>query len=238
MIQRGRFLTQYAMSVLIVVCALSIISCKGWTQSSQEYTPRSIGVCLLNDASYPVNTAAVEEGINQVFRNVKTHVQILKFGIVERHLFTGDLDLFHTDLAIALWRVCSPDSRIILVLSNSRRKNGEIKVSYTTDSESVADPGSEDLDTGAIVDRDFGYIIHFEAEENYRLTGPEGEPLLIGMLSHEIGHLFGIEHTNDPQSFMFWRMTLSERKWTPEVIHAFREKAFTTHWFIKSRSRL
>ena len=143
----------------------------------------------------------------------------IHFQIVESLPYRGDLTLFPLDQAFLLQRLHTR-GEIRLIFSNRKGREESL---YLTDKETT------NMLAGSSHPY-YGHVVIYNVEGRAGKTDAAGHPALVTALKHEIAHLFGVEHSRDPRSFMYTPSSRSQGGWTDEVIEQINEQR-ARHWF-------
>jgi hypothetical protein len=194
------------LTVLIIFFVL--LSAARVQEIDATHATRTIEVCVLNDKESPVKAEVIWQAINSVSREYENHVSI-RF---EAHTFVpfkGNVAILPVDFGRFVNNVCTPSNEVRIIFTNEAmefpRKDGRIEelVGYTHENT--------------------GVIILYNVEKQSRDLDQGGNSALETSLKHEIGHLFGLEHTTDKESFIHFTSNLSRGRWTIEVERLIKE---------------
>ena len=70
--------------------------------------------------------------------------------------------------------------------------------------------------------RSVGLMTIRQQQRTMTIFAFSSETDLIATIAHEFGHAFGIEHTQDPASIMFYQLTAQQQQLTPVDVEAWR----------------
>jgi len=169
---------------------------------------RTIEVCVLIDKESPVKAEVISQAINSVSREYENHVRI-RFKAHTFVPFKGNVGILPVDFSRFVKHVCAPSNEVRIVITNEAmefpRPDGRIE------------------ELLAYADDYAGVIIMYNVEKQSRDRDQGGNPALETSLKHEIGHLFGLEHTTDLESFLHFTSNSSLGRWTIEVKRLIKE---------------
>jgi len=169
---------------------------------------RTIEVCVLNDKAFPVRAEVIWKAISSVSREYENHVRI-RFKAHTFVPFKGNTGILPVDFSRFVKHVCAPSNEVRIVITNESmefpRPDGRI----------------EELVAFAL--ENTGVIIMYNVENQSRDLDQGGNSNLETSLKHEIGHLFGLDHTTDTESFLYFSGKLSRGRWTVEVERLIKE---------------
>ncbi|MEK7464667.1 MAG: matrixin family metalloprotease [Patescibacteria group bacterium] len=182
------------------------------TSSTLPETKRTIGVCVLKDTAGVISDSAVNSAISEVFEEYKYNVGI-SFEVLDRSSYSGIINPDLVSARISNGRpYCALSTNIVILFTNqeSMRVRVRKRLFRKTITTSVEYFGEAYQNRGLIV------IYHFQ--QNIGMINMSGKPLLPAILKHEMGHLFGLEHSKNTESFMYAIANSSFGKWTPSII--------------------
>ncbi|HWP44073.1 MAG TPA: matrixin family metalloprotease [Blastocatellia bacterium] len=179
---------------------------------------RVITVSLLNDESAPAPEDIIFRLVSAASAEYEKMVDI-ELKVVEYIPYSGDLTLHPMDQAFLLSRL-STKGEIRIIFSNRAGRS---------ESDLIADKESGDHLAGASHPY-FGHVIIYDVEGQAAKRDRAGNPALLTVIKHEIAHLFGVEHSEDADSFMSTPSSRSFGRWTEEVIQRIVERR-QKRWF-------
>lgn len=209
--------------ILTLIC----IGYLAWAGEIPQNDIRIIKVCVLNDAQYPVQKELIKKILAATFQEYKENV-----GIVFE--FDGTiLDYNPPDIWL------SPPAPMI---SSQQEEYAEKQKAYLrticpTDEIRIIFSNliAPNLGGGFILGQshsEYGIVMIYAADWEYAnhvidipLTDQDGNLLTITVLKHEIGHLFGLEHSQDKESFMYCG-SRNFGRWTEETIEAIKNNKY------------
>jgi len=194
------------MTVLIIIFVL--LSAARVQESSATHAIRTIEVCVLNHKEFPVKAEVIWQAINSVSREYENHVSI-RFKAHTFVPFKGSVGILPIDFGRFVKNVCTPSNEVRIIVTNEAmqfpRPDGRIE------------------ELLAYAHEHTGVIIIYNVEKQSRDLDQGGNAALETTLKHEIGHLFGLEHTTDKESFIHFTSHLSRGRWTVEVERLIKE---------------
>ena len=186
---------------LLSGCALSSVIRLG------PMAVRTIKVCILNDKESPSSEKIIKDTTDAVFTEYEKNVGV-RFVINTFAVFDGDLESWSIELGPMVKSFCRPDDEARMIFTNK---------------ELVVIREGQEAEVGGFGHEYYGFVIIFNVGGRYLLTDLAGNPALETSLKHEIGHLFGLNHTIDRESFMFTPSNKSYGRWTDEVIRLLKK---------------
>jgi hypothetical protein len=176
---------------------------------------------VLTDAERPVAPAVIDQAVAFIRADFLQTVGIrLDFGPSREARID---DGWPIDVAIAMLRAC-PETDELRLLFSDRGK----RVPAADDPECGVKRGEAEL--AGQTHPYFGTIVLYSVSERWKARDRAGLPLLFGTLRHELGHAFGLEHSDDRASFMFRCGGTERGGWTPELKREIRRRASTRWW--------
>ena len=194
------------LTVLIILFAP--LSTARLQENGAAHATRTIEVCVLIDKGSPVKAEVIRQAISSVSREYEKHVSI-RFEAHTFAPFKGNVGILPVDFTRFVQNVCNPSNEVRLVITNEAmefpRPDGRIE------------------ELVAYAHEYTGVIIMYNVEKQSHYLDQAGNSVLETSLKHEIGHLFGLDHTTDKESFLYSISNLSRGRWTIEVKRLIKE---------------
>ncbi len=214
-----RFLVSIAMAVLLFVFCSSL--------SINTY--RVLTISVINDSSAPVDAKRITEVLTQTSKEFQEKVGV-RLVVKEAKNCTVNLDQEAIDIAFQLRRnkCYSKPTDVRIVFSNiDLHKPAEIKGEKYVDKASA----KPDWIAGG-AKAAFGLVYICDAARTYiPKTDAEGNCSVVTGLKHELGHIFGEEHSSDQCSFMYSPSCHSSGLWTENVQKNIKRKKWKDFYF-------
>jgi len=164
---------------------------------------RIIKPCLAIDGEYPVPISLVNQAMDKVSSEFENNVGIV-FEKTAPVLHDGNLERNDFDHLIYLISICPLRFEMAILFTNRL-----LEKVYDGDTTTLAGDSSER----------YGIVIVYGFWDRFQFQDAGGESVMITVLKHELGHLFGLPHqTTDESSFMYTPSHRSRGLWTPEII--------------------
>lgn len=186
-----------------VLCSLALCSVIGASRSYAQTSgavKRNVKVCLVHNILFPVkNFDRVEKALQGASREFGARVGIT-FSVFRRVDYPYTLE---DDYGVAqgLKEKCS-GSDMRLIFTNDRISSNPGDTLYL---QGHASP-------------EFGHALFYNAGRYAARQDAAGNDVLPITIMHELGHLFGVEHIFDRDSFMHPNVTRSFGRWNEEVL--------------------
>lgn len=191
----------------------AILQRTSWLRPAKAYERRDIRVCVLNHSASPVPEALIRQALSAVSQEYRDKVGIA-FETGDILPYSGDLTAWPIDLGIELKNLCPAETELRMIFTNQRM--------FRKDMSSPAEQGAgtSDDEFAAASHVYFGFLVLYNVEERFTKRDAAGNPALATALKHEVGHLFGLEHSPDTRSFMYTPSSRSTAEWTEETLRA------------------
>ncbi len=124
------------------------------------------------------------------------------------------------DMAFFLRRVCPNDTELRFIFTNREVHRAETMMTKAEDDAQMAGASHPY----------FGFVALYSAEDRWVAKNAAGDPALPNTLTHEIGHVFGLEDSQDTQSFMYFASNASQGNWTADTMKAIRREKWRRWW--------
>ena len=197
-----------ASRLTVLIIFFLLLSTASVQEIDATHATRTIEVCVLNDKEFPVKAEVIWQAINSVSREYEKHVSI-RFEAHTFAPFKGSVAILPIDFGRFVKNVCTPSN--------------EVRIIFTNEAMEFPRPDGRIEELLAYAHEDTGVIIMYNVEEQSRYLDQGGNPALETSLKHEIGHLFGLEHTTDLESFLHFTSNSSRGRWTNEVKRLIKE---------------
>ena len=194
-----------------MLAALLLSSLRGHSQEHLNAPPREIPVCVINDSQAPVPQDLILRTLASVNAEYSKNTGIF-FQPAVMISYSPDYTQWPLDLGMDLRRVCPKDTEIRMVFSNQRVTRKDLD--YSPDQQE----GNINDEFAGTSHAYFGFIVLLNFEARSKKYDAAGHPAIETALKHEIGHLFGLEHTPRLDSFMHTPSSRSNGGWTAELI--------------------
>jgi hypothetical protein len=178
---------------------------------------RLVKACVVNDADAPVDEAVVHQALTAVTREYadKIGVVIVPAVWVKAPFKPSGWPM---DVAFALRKTCEG--------AQQGQDATDVRIVFTDRFVAPKDASMTLAGDGGQLAGDshpyYGFVVAYSAGERWEARDAGGGRALLGTLRHEFGHLFGLEHVDDADSFMYYSSNLSKGRWTPAVTAALR----------------
>ena len=177
--------------------------------------PRVVNVCVLNDKADPASEKIIRKVTTNVFREYEERIGV-RFVAKAFVPFEGNLDVWPIELGPTAKNACPENTEVRMIFSNQLM--------------SVLDENGKEVELGGLSHDYYGVLIVFNFDGRAYRNDAGGNPALESSLKHEIGHLFGLNHTEDKNSFMYKVSNKSQGQWTDEILKQLLEKR-TKKWY-------
>lgn len=197
-------------------------------------TARHIKVCILNDTKASVHPDVIESIAWRSFLNYSLHTNIV-FEPNEPIPYNGDVTAWSIDQGLYMATACPCSCELRILFSNQKIFTSNLG----TEGNSAASncnlapedlKQKDDIVMSGTSNVHFGFIVLYNVGGRLDDKDAGGNPALSTVLNHELGHMFGLEHSQDTNSFMYCPSNKSKGQWdgtTLNQMNAARRKS----WF-------
>lgn len=197
-------------SLLFFICACSQTSAVQ-ARRTQAVPPDSAGTrvitsCVVDDTTAPVPEALIRQALSALSDSYRAEVGIAldaRPTVAAAFKPSG----WPMDIAFALAKACPEEDELRFVFSDR----------FVSPSESSMTALGEGGQMAGDSHPYYGFVVVYSAQERWNARNLGGERALIGTLKHELGHVFGLDDSQDKTSFMYFSSNASLGRWTDEA---------------------
>lgn len=180
---------------------------------------RVIPACVVNDATAPVPEPLIREALAALSDSYRAEVGItldVRPTIVSAFKPSG----WPMDTAFALAKICPGEDELRFVFSDREVHRADASMTKAEDDAQMAGDAHPY----------YGFIIVYSARERWQARNRGGGRALIGTLKHELGHVFGLDDSQDRTSFMYFASNGSLGRWTEDAHKTIRANKWRRWW--------
>lgn len=214
-------------TTLLLLCSACELNCQVHVPAApplQVQRPpqsdlRVIPICVVNDADAPAAEDVITAALAALSESYRAEVGIA----LERHTSVRAAfkpNGWPMETAFALRKICPEEDELRFVFTDREVHRAEVTMSKAEDDAQMAGDSHPY----------YGFVIAYSAQERWDAKGAGGEHALIGTLKHELGHVFGLDDSQDKTSFMYFSSNASLGQWTDEARKTVRAGKWRRWW--------
>lgn len=207
-------------TILLLFCsACAAPQTQAQARTAAPSEVRVIPTCVVNDSNAPVPESLVREALSALNRRYLAEVGIS---------FEPDTYVsapfkpsgWPMDTAFALRKTCPDKDELRFVFSDREVHRADATMTMAKDDAQMAGDAHPY----------YGFVIVYSARERWEARNAGGGRALISTFEHELGHLFGLDDTEDKTSFMYFSSNASLGQWTEESRKTIRANKWRRWW--------